>query len=49
MERSLKYNIDPLQQFSDEQIKDALKLIGFTSLIENDSNGLDMLVSYTLN
>ena len=44
MQRSLKYNIDPLRQFTDDQIKDALKLIGFTSLIENDPNGLDMLV-----
>ena len=46
MERSLKYNIDPLQQFSDHQIIDAIKMIGFFYIIENNQLGLDMMVLF---
>ena len=44
MERSLRYNIDPLQQFTDDEIKKAINLIGFGYIIENNSKGLDMIV-----
>ncbi len=44
MERSLKYNIDPLQQFTDNEIKQAINLIGFSYIIDNSSKGLDLLV-----
>ena len=44
MEGTLKYNIDPLKLFSDEQIIDMIKMIGFNYLIDNHSLKLEMPV-----
>ena len=40
MEGTLKYNIDPLNLHSDSEIIEALKMIGFYYVVENDSQGL---------
>ena len=44
MEGTLKYNIDPMKAFTDNQITDMIKLIGFNYLIENHPLGIEMPV-----
>lgn len=44
MEGTLKYNIDPLKLFTLEQIKEMIRMIGFSYLIENNPLGLEMPV-----
>lgn len=44
MEGTLKYNIDPLKVYTDEQISEMIKKIGFNYLIENHPLGLEMPV-----
>ena len=40
MKDTLRYNIDPLSQYSDEQIMAVIKLIKFESFVTNDELGL---------
>jgi ABC-type multidrug transport system fused ATPase/permease subunit len=44
MQGTLKYNIDPLNLHSNTEIEDALKVIGFYYIIENDPLGLEQNV-----
>lgn len=44
MEGTLKYNIDPLNLYTDEQIKEVLQMIGFWYIAENDPKGLELNV-----
>jgi len=44
MEGTLKYNIDPLNLYTDEQIKEVLQMIGFWYIAENDPQGLELKV-----
>lgn len=44
MEGTLKYNIDPLDLYSHEQIKEVLQMIGFWYIAENDPKGLELNV-----
>jgi ATP-binding cassette subfamily C (CFTR/MRP) protein 1 len=45
VEGTLRYNIDPIGNFNDEEIKKVMELIGFTYIIES-SGGLDQIVNY---
>lgn len=40
MQGTLRYNIDPMDYYSDEEIEESLKMIGFYYIIENDKLGL---------
>jgi len=44
MEGTLKYNIDPLNNYSNDQIKEVLEMIGFWYIAENDPKGLELNV-----
>jgi len=44
MKGSLKYNIDPLNLYSDELIIEAIKSIGFNYFIENSKTGLELMI-----
>lgn len=44
MEGTLKYNIDPLNLYTDEQIKEVLQMIGFWYIAENNPKGLALNV-----
>lgn len=46
MEGTLKYNIDPLNLYSYDEIKNVLRMIGFSYIFENDPKGLDMNVIF---
>lgn len=48
MEGTLKYNIDPLDLYSHEQIKEVLQMIGFWYIAENDPKGLELNVKKNL-
>ena len=45
MNGTLRYNIDPIKIFSDEEIKNVLNKIGFNYIIDNNPNGLDQIIS----
>lgn len=45
MKGTLRYNIDPLEQFSDEKILDVVKKVGMLYVVENNENGLNQEVS----
>lgn len=44
MEGTLKYNIDPLNLYTDDQIKEVLQMIGFWYIAENNPKGLELNV-----
>lgn len=44
MEGTLKYNIDPLNVYTYEQIKEVMEMIGFWYIAENNSKGVEQLV-----
>jgi ABC-type multidrug transport system fused ATPase/permease subunit len=45
MNGTLRYNIDPIKIFSDDEIKNVLNKIGFNYIIDNNPNGLDQIIS----
>ncbi len=50
MEGTLRFNIDPLTQYSEEEIHNVISSIGLNSLLENNKIGLNSMVkcnSYT--
>lgn len=42
---TLKYNIDPLNMYTEEQIKEVMQMIGFWYICENNSKGLEQPIS----
>jgi ATP-binding cassette, subfamily C (CFTR/MRP), member 1 len=42
---TLKYNIDPLNMYTDEEIKEVMQMIGFWYICENNSKGLEQPIS----
>ena len=45
MQGSLKYNIDPIGQYSNEQIEEIMKNIGFYYVVENHYQGIEQPVT----
>ena len=45
MNGTLRYNIDPIKIFSDDEIRNVLNKIGFNYIIDNNPNGLDQIIS----
>ena len=45
MEGSLRNNIDPLNLYTEEEIKEVMQMIGFWYICENDSKGLEQFIS----
>jgi ABC-type multidrug transport system fused ATPase/permease subunit len=45
MQGTLKYNIDPLNKYSDEQILEIVKEVGLFDIIENQKDGIMMEIS----
>jgi ABC-type multidrug transport system fused ATPase/permease subunit len=45
MNGTLRYNIDPIKFFSDDEIRNVLNKIGFNYIIDNNPNGLDQIIS----
>lgn len=48
MEGTLKYNIDPLKIYTNEQITEMIKRIGFSYLVDNHPLGLELPVRFYL-
>ncbi len=46
MDGTLKYNIDPLSNYSDDQIKQVLKNIGLSYIVESNEKGLLQKVNH---
>lgn len=44
MEGTLKYNIDPLNMFSDQEIREIMEMIGFWYICESNPKGLNQMV-----
>ncbi len=44
MEGTLRFNIDPLSQYSEEEILNVIGSIGLNSLLENNKIGLNSMV-----
>lgn len=44
MEGTLRFNIDPLSQYSEEEILNVISSIGLNSLLENNKIGLNSMV-----
>ena len=45
MNGTLRYNIDPVRRFCDEEIVAVLRKIGFNYIVDNNPSGLDQLIS----
>jgi ATP-binding cassette subfamily C (CFTR/MRP) protein 1 len=45
MNGTLRYNIDPVRRFGDEEIVAVLRKIGFNYIVDNNPSGLDQLIS----
>ena len=42
---TLRFNLDPYDHFNDDELKEAIKHVNLTSLLEGDSKGLDMTIA----
>lgn len=45
MKGTLRYNIDPLSLYNDEQITNSMSKVGLTYILENNKDGLDQAIS----
>ena len=45
MQGTLKYNIDPLELYTEEEVKEVMQMIGFWYICENNAKGLEQSIA----
>jgi ABC-type multidrug transport system fused ATPase/permease subunit len=45
MEGTLRYNIDPLNKYKDNEIKEVMKMIGFDYILDKSPDGINQVIT----